>query len=167
MNIRKGNTSDIKNIMNVYRSCIKGMIKIGINQWDESYPNKEVISSDIKASTYYIAENDGEVIAGLNLDNIQDSKYLDINWEDISNSFLVVHRLAVKEEFWNQKIGKELMIFVESLVLKKNLKSIRLDTYSGNPNAIIFYKRLGYKEMGTIKLKPNKNKYCCFEKIIR
>jgi ribosomal protein S18 acetylase RimI-like enzyme len=159
--------SDLESIMNVYRSCVIGMIKIGVDQWDKSYPNAEIISSDLKASTYYIAENEGDVIGGLNIDTIQDNSYLNVNWEDISNSFLVVHRLAIKEEFWNQKIGKELMIFVESLILKKKLKSIRLDTYSGNPNAMIFYKKIGYKERGTVKLKPNKNKYYCFEKIIR
>ena len=59
------------------------------------------------------------------------------------------------------------MLFTEKLVKKKGLKSIRLDTYSGNPKAINFYKRLGYSELGSINLKPNKNEYYCFEKIIQ
>ena len=50
---------------------------------------------------------------------------------------------------------------------EKKKRSIRLDTYSGNPKAMEFYKRLGYSELGTINLKPNKNEYYCFEKIIR
>ena len=78
-----------------------------------------------------------------------------------------MHRLAVKEEFWQKKIGKKLMIFAENIVLEKGLKSIRLDTYSGNPKAMEFYRRLGYKELGEINLKPNKNEYYCFEKIIK
>ena len=77
-----------------------------------------------------------------------------------------MHRLAVKEEFWNKKIGKELMLFTQKLVIEKGLKSIRLDTYSGNPKAMEFYRRLGYSKLGTIDLKPNKNEYYCFEKII-
>ena len=59
------------------------------------------------------------------------------------------------------------MLFTEKLVLEKGLKSIRLDTYSGNPKAMEFYIRLGYTELGTIDLKPEKNKYYCFEKIIK
>ena len=90
-----------------------------------------------------------------------------MNWSDTSNQFLVVHRLGVKEEFWNDGIGKSLMLFTENLVIEKELKSIRLDTYSGNPKAMEFYKRLGYRELGTIDLKPNKDKYHCFEKIIK
>jgi GNAT superfamily N-acetyltransferase len=143
------------------------MMKNNIDQWDESYPNTEIITSDLEADTYYVVESKGEIIGGINIDPNQDKTYLAINWKDTSDSFLVVHRLGVKEEFWNKKIGKDLMLFTEKLVKKKGLKSIRLDTYSGNPKAIEFYKRLGYTELGAINLKPNKNEYYCFEKIIQ
>ena len=96
-----------------------------------------------------------------------DKTYLDINWEDKSDCFLVVHRLGVKEEFWDKKIGKDLMIFSENMVIEKGLKSIRLDTYSGNPKAMEFYINLGYQQLGHIYLKEGKNEYYCFEKIIR
>lgn len=164
--IRKANTSDIGNIMLMYKSCVKGMIANGIDQWDESYPNTDIILADIKARTYYIAEINGEIVGGINIDEKQDPTYLDINWEDKTNSFLVVHRLAVKEENWGDGVGKELMLFVEDVVNEEGYQSIRLDTYSGNPKAMEFYNKLGYTELGTIDLKPNKNKYHCFEKVI-
>ena len=166
MKIRIAKKSDLENIMRMYNSCVNGMIKNGIDQWDESYPNREIISEDINSKTYYILEIQEQVIGGINIDKYQDPTYLDINWRDNSNAFLVVHRLAVKEEFWNKKIGKSLMLFAEKLVIEKQLKSIRLDTYSGNPKAMEFYLQLGYTELGTINLKPNKNEYYCFEKII-
>tara|TARA_B100001142_G_scaffold275497_2_gene283950 strand:+ start:1308 stop:1811 length:504 start_codon:yes stop_codon:yes gene_type:complete len=166
MIIRKGQISDLSRIMEMYASCVKGMIKNGIDQWDENYPNPKIITSDINSETYYVAERNGDILGGVNIDRNQDKTYLDINWEDQSPYFLVVHRLAAKEEFWGRKVGKNLMIFAEQLVVKKRLKSIRLDTYSGNPKAMEFYRSLEYKELGTIDLKPNKNKYHCFEKII-
>ena len=166
MKIRRAYKTDLKNIMKMYKSCVNGMINNGIDQWDENYPNAEIISQDLKNKTYYVAEEKEEIIGGINIDQNQDITYLDLNWEDNSNQFLVVHRLAVKEEYWNKKIGKNLMLFSEEMVVKKGLKSIRLDTYSGNPKAIDFYLRLGYKELGSINLKPDKNEYYCFEKII-
>jgi ribosomal protein S18 acetylase RimI-like enzyme len=122
---------------------------------------------DLIARTYFVSEENSIIIGGINIDKNQDSTYLDLDWKDKSDSFLVVHRLAVKEEYWNKKIGKELMLFTEELVIERGLKSIRLDTYSGNPKAMEFYRRLAYSELGTINLKPNKNEYYCFEKIIR
>ena len=167
MIIRKAQNTDLDNIMKMYKSCVTGMIKNGIDQWDDTYPDTETIVQDLENQTYYVVEEKGEIIGGINIDQNQDPTYLDINWEDSSNQFFVVHRLAVKEEFWNKKIGKDLMIFTEKLVTEKGLKSIRLDTYSGNPKAMEFYIRLGYRELGSINLKPDKNEYYCFEKIIR
>ena len=167
MIIRKANKTDLDNIMKMYKSCVTGMLKNGIDQWDDSYPNTEIISEDLNVGTYYVVEMDGTIIGGVNIDKNQDDTYLALDWEDKSDSFLVVHRLGVKEEFWNKKIGKDLMLFTEKLVIEKGLKSIRLDTYSGNTKAMEFYRRLGYSELGTIDLKPDKDKYYCFEKIIK
>ena len=167
MIIRKANKADLDNIMLMYKSCVKGMLANNIDQWDATYPNTGVIMEDLIAQSYFVAEENSIIIGGINIDQNQDKTYLEINWEDTSDSFLVVHRLGVKEEFWNKKIGKSLMLFTEELVIEKGLRSIRLDTYSGNPKAMKFYKRLGYKELGAINLKPNKNEYYCFEKIIQ
>jgi len=165
MKIRKAEITDLDNIMSMYQSCINGMIKNGIDQWDSTYPNAQVIVNDINNNTYYIIEKEN-IIGGLTIDKNQDPTYLDIKWEDQENKFLSVHRLAVKENYWGQGIGKKLMLFAEKLVVINKLRSIRLDTYSGNPYAILFYKKLGYKELGSINLKTNKNEYYCFEKII-
>jgi GNAT superfamily N-acetyltransferase len=143
------------------------MIKSGIDQWDDTYPDTETITQDLENQTYYVAEEKREIIGGINIDQNQDPTYLDVNWQDISNQFLVVHRLGVKEKNWGDGIGKDLMIFTEKLVMEKDLKSIRLDTYSGNPKAMEFYIRLGYRELGAIYLKLDKNEYYCFEKIIQ
>ena len=165
MKIRKAEIIDLDNIMSMYQSCINGMIKNGIDQWDSTYPNSQVIVNDINNNTYYIIEQEN-IIGGITIDKNQDPTYLDIKWEDQENKFLSVHRLAVKENYWGQGIGKKLMLFAEKLVVINKLRSIRLDTYSGNPYAMLFYKKLGYKKLGSINLKPNKNEYYCFEKII-
>ena len=167
MIIRKAKISDLKEIMLMYKSCVKGMIANDIDQWGDTYPNTEVITQDLEKKSYYVAEIEGKIIGGINIDRNQDKTYLDIDWKDKSDSFLVVHRLGVKEEFWEKKIGKKLMVFAENRVIEKGLRSIRLDTYSGNPKAMEFYRRLGYRELGSINLKPNKNEYYCFEKIIK
>ena len=95
MIVRKAYKKELKDIMKMYKSCIKAMIKNGIDQWDSSYPNSEIITSDLSAETYYVAEIKGKIIGGINIDKNQDKTYLDINWKDTSDSFLVVHRLSL------------------------------------------------------------------------
>jgi len=166
MMIRKAKINELDEIMNMYASCVDGMQKANIDQWDSTYPNRKIISEDIRNKSFYIFLINDKIIGGINIDKIQDKTYLDIEWKDKGNKFLVVHRLAVRHEFWKKGIGNKLMIFAESLVKEKKLNSIRLDTYSSNPIAINFYLNLGYIKKGEIFLKPNKNEYYCFEKLI-
>ena len=91
MIIKRAEISHLPKIMDMYDSCVAGMIKKNIDQWDETYPNKEVIKQDIKLKTYFIATIDQEIIGGINIDQEQDPTYLTINWEDKTASFLVVH----------------------------------------------------------------------------
>ena len=164
--IRKAKINELDEIMNMYASCVDGMQKANIDQWDSTYPNRKIISEDIRNKSFYIFLINDKIIGGINIDKIQDKTYLDIEWKDKGNKYLVVHRLAVRQEFWKKGIGNKLMIFAESLVKEKKLNSIRLDTYSSNPIAINFYLNLGYIKKGEIFLKPNKNEYYCFEKLI-
>ena len=74
MIIRKANKLDLNKIMQMYNSCVAGMIKSGIDQWDETYPNIEVINQDLTAQTYFIAEVNNEIIGGINIDKNHWSK---------------------------------------------------------------------------------------------
>tara|TARA_B100001113_G_scaffold331845_1_gene308471 strand:- start:380 stop:880 length:501 start_codon:yes stop_codon:yes gene_type:complete len=160
--------ADLKNldaIMEMYTSCVEGMLDLEIDQWDEHYPNRKIIEQDLKEACYYIGVLDNEIVAGMRLDKIQDPTYLSINWADKSNNFMVVHRLGLKTKVWNRGIGKQMMVFAEKLAKESGCSSFRLDTYSHNPKAIEFYKKLGYKQLGHIHLKPEKDIYYCFEKV--
>ena len=165
MKIRQAKKTDLNAIMEVYDSCVKGMIKLGIDQWDETYPNREIIQQDLLIGDYYVGIIENEIVAGIKIDTVQDPTYLTINWTDKTNNFMVVHRLCSKTKVWSQGIGKKMMDFAEELAKSNNCISMRLDTYINNPKAIAFYKRLGYHQLGDIKLKPHKDIYYCFEKV--
>ena len=96
MIIQQARLNELEEIMRMYNSCVSGMIKNNIDQWDETYPNSNVIYEDIKLGSYYICKIDDKIVGGINIDQLQDPTYLDINWKDNSDSFLVVHRLGVK-----------------------------------------------------------------------
>ena len=166
MIIRKAKKNELDDIMQVYKSCVSGMIALGIDQWDESYPNREIIEQDLEIGDYYVGLINNEIVAGIKIDSVQDPTYLTIDWADKTNNFMVVHRLCSKTKVWGNGIGRKMMSFAENLALKKGHFSIRLDTYINNPKAIAFYKSIGYKQLGHIHLKADKDIYYCFEKIL-
>ena len=165
MIISQAKPQDLDAIMEMYASCVQGMLALGIDQWDESYPNRTIIEQDLKEGCYYIGLIDNEIVAGMRVDDIQDPTYLNIEWVDKSNNFMVVHRLGSKTKVWSKGVGKQMMTFAEKLAIEKGCSSFRLDTYSHNPKAMDFYKKLGYKQLGHIHLKAEKDIYYCFEKL--
>ena len=62
MIIKKAHINDLEGIMSMYSSCVKGMIENNIDQWDDTYPNSNVIKEDIKAGTYFVAIINKEII---------------------------------------------------------------------------------------------------------
>ncbi len=165
MIIRLAKKIELDGIMEVYASCVSGMIALGIDQWDETYPNRSIIENDLAEQNYYVGVMEGEIVAGIKIDAIQDPTYIPIKWRDCSNNFMVVHRLCSKTTVWSKGVGKKMMDFAEELAKENNCKSMRLDTYVNNPNAMAFYERIGYQKLGHINLKPNKDIYYCFEKV--
>ena len=72
MKITLATTENLDAIMEMYNSCVQGMLALGIDQWDENYPNRTIIEQDLKEGCYYIGIIDNEIVAGMRVDNIQD-----------------------------------------------------------------------------------------------
>ncbi len=47
MKILKATKADLEQLCSITKSCTTHMIEKGIFQWDEQYPSKEVLQSDI------------------------------------------------------------------------------------------------------------------------
>ena len=54
MIIQKALINELEEIMRMYNSCVSGMIKNNIDQWDETYPNSDVIYEDIQLESFYV-----------------------------------------------------------------------------------------------------------------
>ena len=66
MTIRKAYKEDLIKIMKMYESCVAGMIKNGIDQWDDTYPDTQTIAQDLENQTYYVAEDKEVIVGGIN-----------------------------------------------------------------------------------------------------
>ena len=69
--------------------------------------------------------------------------------------------------FEGEKAKKYKEKMIEILTLKEKGAYIENNIKNDINQIKAFYRRLGYNELGSINLKPNKNEYYCFEKIIK
>lgn len=165
MEIRKSRIEDIEKMMCVIHEAQESMRANGIPQWQDGYPNEEVISQDIKTGNSYVLVEDENVIGTAyivaghepNYDYIEDGKWLN------DHSYVVVHRIAISKDYKGKDCARQLMAFAESWAINSQLHDIRIDTHHQNLPMRKFLSKLGYHTCGTIYLK-NGDKRIAYQK---
>ena len=162
---RKSTLSDAPAIWIILQDAIERRRLDGSQQWQDGYPNVETIEADIQKNIGYILEIHGK-IAGYAAVILNDEPAYDkIEGQWLTNGdFLVVHRLAVSEDFFRKGIAKLIFENIEKLALEKNIPSIKVDTNFDNAAMLHILERRGFTYCGEVQLRGGKRK--AFEKVL-
>jgi len=166
MNITQATVADIDAITELIRQAVRIMQKNGIDQWNDNYPNKNLVTDDVAMGSLFKITVDGNIAGIVTLNELQFPDYSKIHWKDSTGRPLVVHRLCIDPRYQGKSLAKRLMFFAEEYAKKNGYSSIRLDTYSKNYIALKLYKSLKYEQGGDVSLREGKV-FHCFEKAIK
>lgn len=75
MEIRLAQLDDKRAILSIIKNVIIDMSSQGINQWDQTYPNEEVVTEDILDREVYVASEDTVIKGVITLNEYQDEEY--------------------------------------------------------------------------------------------
>ena len=166
--ISAGQTFEIEEILALTRACGQHMRDNGIDQWDEDYPNREVIMQDLQTQTLFAYRENDEIIGIVVLNETQDEEYAQVSWSTNETARnIVVHRLAVKPNMQRRGIARQLMDYAEAWARDHLYDAIRLDTFSQNTRNQRFYLNRGYRDLGPVYLKYKKDyPYYCYELLL-
>lgn len=163
VNIRKCKADELETVMDLIREAVKVMRSRGIEQWDEIYPNAEVINNDISEESLYVY--DDEVIKGIIvLNEYQDKEYKEVNWEFADDKPLVIHRLCIHPGYQSRGIAAAMVRFADEYARLHGYLSVRLDAFPQNERACSLYEKAGYKKVGRVTFR--KGLFYCFEKVL-
>ncbi|MHB8129912.1 MAG: GNAT family N-acetyltransferase [Mobilitalea sp.] len=147
---RKAKKQDAKEVVSLYKAAVAHMIEINILQWDEIYPNEEVLSGDIDKGELYLLTKEKIITACVVINEEQEEAYLLAPWRYNTGRSAVIHRLCVHPSAQGTGIGKQMMKDSEELIQSNGYESIRLDTFSNNRFARHLYESLGYTYVGEV-----------------
>ncbi|GAA0856289.1 GNAT family N-acetyltransferase [Clostridium nitritogenes] len=166
MKLRKSVNEDINNIMQIIDEAKEALKEQGIDQWQNGYPNDDVIRNDILNNDSYVFIKNNEIVATsvVSFDGEKTyDKIYDGNW--ISNDeFAVIHRIAISNKYKGTGIASEIIKMIEAICLDKNVHSIKVDTHEFNMPMQKLLKKNDFKYCGVIYLE-DKSKRVAFEKI--
>ena len=161
MIIRAATLNDVPQIMQLMAAVVPLMNAAGNFQWDAAYPNAVVFENDIKLNQLWVADDNGDVAGIAAITTDQEPEYSAVGW-DLSETAIVVHRLAVSIHHQGKGIAAMLMKQAETEAVKRGISVLRIDTNSANKATRQLFPKLGYEYAGEIGLgfRPNLRFYC-------
>lgn len=167
MEFRKTNEKDIDNIMKIIKMSQEYFREQGIDQWQNNYPNLEVIQNDINNNHSYVLLKDGNIVATAAISFDGESTYdkiYDGQWLT-EDDYAVIHRVAVDNSLKGLGIGGEIIKEAEKLCIERGIKSIKVDTHEHNKSMQRLLEKNKFKYCGVIYLSDG-DKRIAFEKQI-
>lgn len=166
MIIRKSNQNDLKSIMDLIKQAQLYFKNQDIDQWQDGYPNEDVILQDISTQQSYVIEDD--YILGtmfFTFDNDPNYDSIKDDWLTQNQNYGVIHRIVVNNEKKGMGLAKQLLDFAVHESQLNNIKSIRIDTHNDNQSMQRFLLKNGFQLCGHITLESGAPRIA-FEKII-
>lgn len=162
---RKAVITDIPEIWAILQQAIIRRRNDGSTQWQDGYPNLEVINKDIENGYGYVLTK-GENTIGYCAILINDEpEYQKIEGEWLTDSdFVVFHRVAISEEYLGKNLSKKIIEFIEDFALKMNIKSLKADTNHDNFAMMKIFEKSGFTFCGIVYFRGSPRR--AYEKVL-
>lgn len=149
---RKPTLEEVDNIVEIIKYAVKRLGDAGISQWQNGYPNKEVVLQDIANGVARILCEKEKILAYGALVYTGEKAYNDLEggeWILQTQNYATIHRACVSNSCVGEGYGKLFMIFAEKEA-KLSSDSIRIDTHPDNKIMQGLVASLHYKYCGKV-----------------
>ena len=154
MIIRRSQTEDLNRLMPIFEEARKTIAALGIDQWQNGYPSREVIEDDIRKGISYLVEIDGEICGTFVLLSDGEPTYdkiYECNWHS-DEGYIAIHRVAIAVKHRGRGIAEQIMHFAADFAKNKGLNALRIDTHRGNAVMRRMLEKNGFVYCGIIYL---------------
>jgi GNAT superfamily N-acetyltransferase len=163
---RKATQEDIAQIWTILYQAILRRKADGSEQWQDGYPNMDVIKNDINKGVGFVLL-EGDTIIGYYAIIVNDEpvyEKIEGRWLT-QDDFVVVHRLAVSEKYLGKGFATKICKWIEEYAISINIKSIKADTNFDNIAMLRIFEKLGYIYCGEVYFRGQQRK--AFEKVLK
>ena len=150
-NFKKADFTDIPEIWAILQHAIIRRKNDGSNQWQDGYPNPEVIKNDVEKGYGYVLTDDETIIGYCAILINDEPEYLKIEGNWLTNTdFVVFHRVAIAKKYLGKNLSKKIIDFIEDFARKNNIKSLKADTNHDNFAMMKIFEKSGFTFCGIV-----------------
>ena len=162
---RKAELSEITLIWEILQQAIQRRKEDGSTQWQDGYPNPNVVQKDIEKGEGFVLL-DGETVIGYSAVLINDEpayEKIEGNWLT-NGDFIVVHRVAISEKYLGKGFAKMILKNIEDFAVRNSIYSIKADTNFDNIAMMKIFEGSGYTYCGEVYFRGSSRK--AYEKVL-
>lgn len=156
---RKATISDVSSIWEILQLAIARRKSDGSNQWQDGYPNPEVIADDIDRGVGYVLTRNDAIVGYTAILINDEPEYTNIEGKWLTyDDFVVFHRVAIAEKWLGQGLAKELLFHIENFARNQGINSIKADTNFDNKPMLSLFEKSGYVYCGEVYFRGSPRK---------
>lgn len=164
--VRPTRPEELDAVLQILAEGREALGALGIDQWQDGYPEPAVVRNDIERHISYVVAESGEerpghasdLLATAAIDFAGEPTYdvIDGAWLTASSStdpsYGVIHRIATAAQARRRGISRFLLNQAENLARARGALSLRIDTHPGNGPMQRMVTSCGYTLCGVIQI---------------
>ena len=164
-NFKKADVTDIPEIWAILQQAIIRRRNDGSTQWQDGYPNLEVINKDIENGYGYVLIKGKNTIGYCAILINDEPEYQKIEGEWLTNfDFVVFHRVAIFEKYLGKNLSQKIIEFIEDFARKNTIKSLKADTNHDNFAMMKIFEKSGFTFCGIVYFRGSPRR--AYEKVL-
>jgi predicted GNAT family N-acyltransferase len=157
MEIRKSSLNDTSALMEIFDEARLTIAALGINQWQNGYPNEAVLVEDIARGRSYAVTKDNKIIGTFALIDDGEPTYdkiYDGHWTsgDGSQNYVAIHRVAIAVTSRGSGASGRIIEYAAHRARELRREYLRIDTHEGNVVMRRMLEKHGFEYCGVIFL---------------
>lgn len=155
MIIRNANSGDLSRILEIYGAAKQSLRAMGVDQWQDGYPDAAAALADIQSGTGRVLDENGLLLATAAVYVGHEPTYDSIykgKWQTEAQTYGIIHRIAVAPEGRNKGAASRLIAFCAEIADAAGIPSLRCDTHPDNAAMRRTLEKNGYTLCGIIYL---------------
>ena len=163
---KKATQADTSAIWDLLQGAIARRKADGSIQWQDGYPNPEVVANDIRKGAGYVLIQEGLIIGYVAILINDEPEYARLKGNWLTNvDFVVFHRVAVAESHLGKGVAKELFLHIEEFAREHGIKSIKADTNFDNKPMLFLFDKFEYSYCGDVTFRGSVR--MAYEKVLK
>ena len=151
---RKATPEDLPVIMDIIRQAQRSLAELGVDQWQDGYPDEAAFLRDMEHGYCYVAVETEQIlgVAAIIPDGEPDyDRIYEGSWLN-EGAYMTVHRVAVDDRVKRKGVASFLLAEAAEMARGQGLCSLRLDTHPDNKRMQHVLEKNGFSYRGIVML---------------